>query len=784
MRLRYAASLFAIATGLSSAAAAQAQAQNPEGGAAQTDPAGQVQPADQAAVAQPPARDDGVAEIVVTAQRRAETVQNSSLSLSVVDAAAVTNSGLSQPEGLSRLVPNLQIGSFVFSRVYLRGVGDNTVNGFAQSAVAFNVDGVHVARATQFAGNFYDVARIEVLKGPQGTLYGRNASAGVINVITNEPTRDFGGNVLVNVGNYDLFQVQGALNVPLSDTLAVRGAFNLVRRDGYLEDGYNDDRQQSGRVRLLWRPSADFSLGVRADYTHTGGMGQASVVFPTPAGADPWMAASGDLVRSYQIATGAPRVPDDGFVDNDYASISAELNANLGFAELTVIPAYRWQDFEFFSSTAGTLNFGEKDRVNQHSLELRLARNTERFNIVVGGFYFHEVTRADGRIEQGARVGATTGFSAIRTFYRAPTEAIAAFADGRVSLTDGFRLLAGIRYTDETRGLFGQTTTYANIPSVPLCPADILPSSPNPTYIYCLRARADNEVQNDAVTWRAGAELDLAPHSMAYFRVDRGFKSGGIFSGAAPGNDYRPEFLTSYAGGIRNRFFDNRLQVNVEGFYWDYTDYQFTFVNFDERGVSALVTRNVGAARIYGGNVDVVWRPTRRDTVTANVEYLNARFTSFVYTTPQAADPNRECASLGVVGQVTPPGRPPVNLFGFDCAGAALPRAPRWTIRAGWNHEFPLANGAAIIADADAQYSSSYKLDLTKVAFLTQEPYVLLNAQLTYRSPDERWTISAWMRNITNEAVYNDARRYGSTSFAGADIRPPRTFGVRGTFSF
>ena len=770
MRLKHAVSLFALAVGTAGAASAQTQ------DAAQAAPAAEAQA--------PEAGNEGISEIIVTAQRRTESVQNSSLSLAVVGGEQVTSSGLTQPEGLSRLVPNLQIGSFVFSRIYLRGVGDNTVNGFAQSAVAFNVDNVHVARATQFAGNFYDVARIEVLKGPQGTLYGRNASAGVINVITNEPGREFGGSLLVNVGNYDLFQVQGALNLPISDTLAVRGAFNLVRRDGYLEDGYNDDRQQSGRIRLLWRPNADISLGLRADYTHTGGQGQASVVFPTPNGVDPWMAASGDLVRSYQIATGAPRVPADGFVDNDYASVSAELNANLGFAELTVIPAYRWQDFEFFSSTAGTLNFGERDRVNQHSLEVRLAKNTERFNLVVGGFYFHEVTRADGRIEQGARLGATTGFSAIRTFYRAPTEAIAAFADGRVSITDGFRLLAGIRYTDETRGLFGQTTTYANIASVPLCPADILPSTPNPTYIYCLRARADNEVKNDAVTWRVGAELDLAPQSMAYFRVDRGFKSGGIFSGAAPGNDYRPEFLTSYAGGIRNRFFDNRLQVNVEGFYWDYTDYQFTFVNFDERGVSALVTRNVGAARIYGGSIDVVWRPTRHDQVTFNVEHLNARFTSFVYTTPQAADPNRECAPLGVVGQVTPPGRPPVNLFGFNCAGASLPRAPRWTMRGGWNHEFPLANGAAIIADADAQYSSSYKLDLTKVAFLTQDPFVLLNAQLTYRSADERWSITAWMRNITNEAVYNDARRYGSTNFAGADIRPPRTFGVRGTFNF
>jgi iron complex outermembrane receptor protein len=724
----------------------------------------------------------GITDIIVTAQRRTESIQNSSLSLAVVDAKQLATAGVTQPEGLSRLVPNLQVGSFAYARIYLRGVGDNTANGFAQSAVAFNVDGVHVARSTQYGGSFYDVARIEVLKGPQGTLYGRNASAGVINVITNAPTQKFEGYLSANVGNYNFYQLQGALNVPITDTLDGRVAFNVVERDGYLQDGYDDESQRSGRLRLLWEPSSAVSLGLKADVTHTGGKGQSGVVFPTPAGADPWMAASGDLVRQYQIATGSPRVPTDGFVDNTYVGVSAELNAKLGFADLTVVPAYRWQDFAFYASPAGNLNFREADKVYQTSLEVRLARNTSNYNIVLGGFYFREVTYADSRIDQGARAGALAGNSSIFTSYRAPTKALAVFADGRLSLTDRLRVLAGIRYTDEKRGLFGVTTTFSTIASVPTCPPTI--ALFDPAYRFCLQGRADNEVKNNAVTWRGGVEFDLAPRSMAYARVDRGFKSGGVFSGAAPGNDYAPEFLTSYVAGVRNRFLDNKLQVNLEGFYWDYQDYQFTFVNFDTRGVSALVTRNVGAARIYGGNVDVVWQPQRSDTFTFNVEYLNARFKSFTYTTSLASDPARECPSLGVVGSVNAPGRGPVSLYGYSCAGAALPRAPEWTLRGGWTHEFELSSGATFITDIDAQYSSSYKLDLTKVAFLTQSPYALLNAQLTYRSPDRQVTVTAWMRNITNRAVYNDARRYGSTNFAGGDIRPPRTFGASLKYSF
>jgi len=736
--------------------------------------------ADEAGAGRAMAAMSGIKDIVVTAQKRAENVQKSSLSIEVVDTAELVKSNLTDAEGLSRLVPNLQIGNFAYSRIYLRGVGDNTVNGIAQSAVAFNVDGVHVARTSQFSGNFYDVARIEVLKGPQGTLYGRNASAGVVNVITNAPTFNFGGNVMLNVGNYDLLQTTGALNVPVTDNLAARFAYNVIRRDGYLEDGYNDAKQQSGRVRVLWEANPDLTVNLKADYTHSGGKGQGPVVFPAPAGADPWMASSGDLFRQYQEQS-APHVPDDGFVNNDYASVSAEVNANLGFANLTVIPAYRWQNFKFFAAPAGTLNFGEHDHTRQTSLEARLSRDTENLNLVLGGFYFHEYTRYDSQIDQSATSGTQVGTATILTQYRAPTDAIAFFADGRLTLFDGFRAIAGVRYTDEKRGLFGTTTTYSSVPSVPLCDPAI---GPIDSRLYCVRGYPDNSVKNDAVTWRGGFEADLASNSMLYFTVDKGFKSGGIYSGAAPGNSYKPEFLTSFTGGIRNRFFNNTLQANVEAFYWDYKDYQFSFVNYDLRGVSAFVTRNAGAARLYGGNIDLVWQPIDSDTVRLNVEYLDTKFKQFTYSTPFPTDASRMCKSLGIVDRVTTPTGTVAPLFGHDCSGLPLPRAPKWLITAGWTHEFELANGGSLVFDFDGKFSSSYKLDFTAVEFMKQSHYALANAQIAYHAPNDNYEVAVWMRNITNQPVYNDARRFGSTNFSGADIGPPRTFGVRGQVRF
>ncbi len=232
--------------------------------------------------------------------------------------------------------------------------------------------------------------------------------------------------------------------------------------------------------------------------------------------------------------------------------------------------------------------------------------------------------------------------------YHAPTEALAGFADANVSLASRLRVLGGIRYTTERRGLSGTSTTFATVPTVPLCPAGV--ATPGPAFRYCFVTDPDNSVSNNAVTWRGGLEVDVAQDSMAYLTVNRGFKSGGVYSGPAPGNTYEPEFLTSFDTGIRNRFLENTLQLNLEAFCWLYRDYQFTFINFASNGTQALVTTNAGKARLYGANADIILTPTSADTLSATVEYLSTEFTDFSYTTPIAVDAQRSCASRGIAG--------------------------------------------------------------------------------------------------------------------------------------
>ena len=197
-------------------------------------------------------------EIIVTAQRREETLQKSSLSIQVVSDDELWRAGVAQASDLNRLVPGIQIaGGGNAAQIYIRGVGDFAASPLSNPAVAVNVDGVYISRPQGVNSSFYDLERLEVLRGPQGTLYGRNASGGALNLITNRPSLDCVERLgrASGLGNYSLFEAQGAINVPLGDTVAIRAAANVVQRDGYLSDDTNDEDTTAGRVRLLWQPS-------------------------------------------------------------------------------------------------------------------------------------------------------------------------------------------------------------------------------------------------------------------------------------------------------------------------------------------------------------------------------------------------------------------------------------------------------------------------------------------------------------------------------------------------
>ncbi len=283
---------------------------------------------------------EGIDEVVVTAERFTTTAQKSSLSIEVFSAEQLQD--VSRATDLTALSPGVQVGtSGPTPQVYVRGVGEPTANSRSQGAVSFNVDGVYFGRSTQVGPAMFDISRIELLKGPQGTLYGRNASGGAINIITNAPELGaFSGYVNAEVGNFDSKVAGGAVNLPMGDTLALRFAGQFVERDGYTSNEGQDQKTKAARAKLLWNPTEDFSLLVNTDYSHIGGQGSGVVLKDTSP--DPWRDIT-DQPLAYPFLFGpntAPyAAPDDRFIDSDNYGASIETVVGLGFATLTVIPA-------------------------------------------------------------------------------------------------------------------------------------------------------------------------------------------------------------------------------------------------------------------------------------------------------------------------------------------------------------------------------------------------------------------------------------------------------------
>jgi iron complex outermembrane receptor protein len=742
------------------------------------------------------ADEGGIAEIVVTAQRREESLQKAAVAVSAVTGDDLVKTGISDTLGLSRMVPSLAVTptggttSFV-----LRGVGTLAANSFAENAVAFNFNGVYVGRPTAPIGSLYDLQRVEVVKGPQGTLYGRNATGGAINVLPNKPKLgELGGSLMLEYGNYDSKRGQAALNLPLGETVAVRLASQIVDRDGYLSDGYDDEKGEAFRASVLFEPSDDFSALLMADYFHQGGQGAGHVLIPTatfaaPAldarigGADPIAA---NAIRAFAstlfappfcgglggfVTSGCIAIPGtNGFNDSTFWGVSATVEGDLGFGKLTVIPAYRRTESNYRMFLPGFQ--GEvTDEGDQMSLEVRLASNDDgRFRYVLGGYYFWEQQAADNYFNQGQ-------LSNARFDPRLKTESIAAFGQFTFDVADTFRLVAGGRYTKEDKSQFTSVFTGGRP----------LPQTPAPPAAFTA-APFSGALSFNKFTWKAGVEWDAGPQSLVYANVSTGFKTGGFFVAAPPNNTFNPEELTAYTVGTKNRFFDNKLQLNLEAFYWDYKDQQITFVG-GIRGSNGIfaqggITVNAGQSRMYGAELDLVFAPTSNDLFSANVQYLDGKYNSLLTAafSTTGAPVVTGCTVTG--SRLANPGVNGARFYDTDCAGKPTINSPKWSANLAYEHTFDLGGDLALVAGARAQIQSSQFFNVNFIEAEKQGSYAMADAFLTLEGPDRKWSLTAFINNLTDETVLARTGTRPILNFSVATLRPPRTFGIRGTFNF
>jgi iron complex outermembrane receptor protein len=721
-------------------------------------------------------------EVQVTAQRRPEDVQRMAVGVGVLTPEQLRDAGVSKPQELGELLPALQVAATAapITVYYLRAAGNFTGNSLTDSAVAFNVDGVYVGRPHATAGFFYDLERIEVVKGPQGTLYGRNATAGAINVLPKRPELGRStAEAAVEMGNHGALRLDGVANIPLGERSAVRAAGFKVEHDGYMNDGLDDQDDIAGRLSFLSEPNDALSVKIAADYFDQGGLGTAS----TPVALGPAhrfgisSEQGGDFYESQRNFVGGRNfeaMPLTQRLDNYFWGVNATIDWTTDRGTFTLLPAYREGHLDTIGAAIGTQVITiEDDR--QTSLEARFASDTGgRVDYIAGAYWFDETNEVP-------RFVPNTQFTMSVQGYDTGVESSAAFGQLKWALTGSLRATLGARYTHEEkflRGSFESSVRRCVVPTgcpdnerIPVTQVEPLAPDPDPSDgVITFGARIESDESEDFSnwTWRAALEADVGEQSFLYASYDTGFKSGGFFFS----NDsevFRPEHLEALTLGSKNRLWGDRLQLDVELFHWRYEDQQVSTITQDSHGVTNLATRNVGNATMNGIEVESTWAVTEATRLSLGLQFLDATYDDFVYVTPLTSGPP-------LTGCAMTPG---ASGFEVDCSGKRAPYAPVWTVNLGAEYAFRLPGDSALVAGVRLRYQSETLTGLDFTPLEYQEGFTTLGASVTWTSRDERYSVAAYGNNLTDETVVANSFQPPFGAFVVGTLRPPRLYGLR-----
>lgn len=708
----------------------------------------------------------GLTEILVTAQRRSESVQDTPLAVSAISGDSLAERGATDLTSISATVPGFNVSEQVGqARLTLRGIGVDNISTGAESSVAFNQDGVFFSRSAAALASFYDVERVEVLRGPQGTLYGRNATGGSVNIITNRPTFSLTGGVALTVGNYDTINAEGYFSAPLGKTVAMRVSGQLQHHGGYgrnLTTGSDIDNKQSQAVRaqLLFEPNDRLTILVGGDYYHQNDRSNSYRYFG-PAG---FTAAGAPITPTGLLLGGIDPGPRNVASVRDpsnsaefwgaRADISYELSDSVTLRSIT---AYRSSFFRVQSdlnplgNDLFPIEFGETS--DQYTQELQVNVDTDTNKLVVGAFYLDETI--DGFIQGPFNLRALGGPDLfVQGFYsggRLKTKAAALFAQDTYSVTDDLRITLGLRYSWEKKRVADQSDFNFD---------DLYSPANGP------RFPIHNDAKSfDSFTPKIGLDYDIADDVLVYASFSKGFKAGTFNLGSA-GPALEPEKVDAYEAGLKSTLLGNRLRANIAGFYYNYTDLQVGRVQGQ-----LLVLENAASARIYGVEAELTLEPVDRLIMGLNASWLHARFRQYV--TADQARPGGDGVTLDDNG-----------VPAFNLAGNSLPQAPDYTIDFSAEYSFDVPGGELTVRGesnwSDRIYFSAFNLD-----YVSQPAFDTQNAFVTYKM-DNGLRLTGFIRNIGDKTI--KASGQVATALLGSPVigfvKPPRTYGMTLGFDF
>ena len=663
-----------------------------------------------------------VGELIVTAQKRSESIQTVPAAISALSGATLNQRGISDVGELQFAVPSFHSGTLTGSTgITIRGVGATTVGTSGTAGVAVNIDGVYQTTTATVDIAQMDLDRVEVLRGPQGTLYGRNATGGAVNFLTNAPTDKLGGSILAGFAEYDEYHLQGILNVPITDRLRTRLVVDYRdREDGFVKNilpgGEDVDKGETldARFRLAAdiSPTVTFDLGMSA--MHSTGPWQYLTNYSSPA---PLAFVTNPFLKDATFISTPWRTNANDPIDGsrDYESVSGTFTLKLPFGTLKSISAYQSYLYTYANDGDGTnLTVAPYvGRTTDRALtqEFDLSNTWGHLDWVAGAFYLNE--SSFNSLYYHFPYGLSGLPPSSYLDFEQPkydTTAYAVFGDATYHVTNKLNLIVGARYSDDR-----QTAIYGNsfglvIGGEKIHLADFCPQE------------TDN-LKYDSFTPRAGVQYEFTPNINAYFTFSKGFKAGGanIYSCH---DDYAPEKITAYEGGLKTRLFHNAVTFNLSSFYYDYTNFQVSQIV----GLSLDVT-NAAAAQVYGVELDGAWAIDRHWTINANYSYIDATYSDF----------------SNIDGL-----NPQLGLQNLD--GNLLNNSPLNSLNGGVAYRTDPFNWGRLTFRFDGSYRSRTYFREFNEPLDSQAPYGLVNLNLIWDSANGRYEARLYATNLANQA--------------------------------
>lgn len=683
-------------------------------------------------------------EIVVHAQRRDENLENVPISIQAFDNSRLESAQIVESSDLPVLTPGLVMGNDAgYATPFLRGIGTAAEGPGVESPIATYVDGVYYGALVGSILSLASVSQIEVDKGPQGTLFGRNATGGLIQITTRDPSSETGGFVNATYGNYQTAGAELYATAPVTSNLATNLAvYFRDQLQGYgrnLGNGQDVDLSEDVVIRNKWlfSPSAATQLKVTLDYELTDFVPAISSAAGTlPLGPPPFTIPPHDVAGLYQP-----------FGRSALGGASFQVHHDADFAQFVSLTAYRYVDNAVQGEPLETINpqFAVSgipaERHDQYTQEFQLlAPANSRIQWTTGLYLLYSDNRfpTPGVWVTG---GAIAPLASLSYVSQTKIYALAPYAQATMEVAPQTDLTLGIRYNAEKHDFNGSQNL----------------GFPGGTSLITTDQASE---RFEKPTWRFAVDHHFTSDLMGYVSYNRGFKSGGFNDSNIPTVAYAPETIDAYELGTKITPFDRRLSLNLAAFLYNYKNVQE--ISFAQSSAQPLIY-NAATARIYGLDLDAKWRISQSLSLTGAMEYLHARFTSF---------PDAPLSS-------PMPGGGTAFVEG-SAAGNTMPYAPDWSSSLTLDYTIPLMERGELTVGVTYAYSDGYFSDPDNR--LRQAPYNLVNSQIAWNSPAKNWNVRLWGRNLTN-AVY--------TQFFGAEAigdeaaySPPRTYGITARRNF